>query len=71
SLEDRLVKHFIRAQEKGDDFPRGVPVTTAMLKRTLRSIGKPVQGAVEDADDNVRARSAVMRVAEKLPDKVA
>jgi 16S rRNA (cytosine1402-N4)-methyltransferase len=65
SLEDRLVKRFIRAQEKGDDFPRGVPVTVDMLNPRLRSIGKPLQGTSE-TEDNVRARSAVLRVAEKV-----
>ena len=65
SLEDRVVKRFIRAQAKGDDFPRGVPVTVDMLNPRLRSMGKPVQGTTE-SEDNIRARSAVLRVAEKL-----
>jgi 16S rRNA (cytosine1402-N4)-methyltransferase len=66
SLEDRIVKHFIRKQEKGDDFPPGLPVTVDQLKPRLRSMGKPVQGGSEEKADNIRARSAVMRVAEKL-----
>ena len=65
SLEDRMVKRFIRRMEKGDDFPPGLPVTADMLKPRLRSIGKPVQSGEAELEDNVRARSAVMRVAEK------
>lgn len=65
SLEDRLVKRFIRDQGKGDDYPRDLPVTADMLNPRLRSLGKPVQGAKEDMAENIRARSAVMRVAEK------
>lgn len=66
SLEDRMVKQFIRKQEKGDDFPPGLPITQDQLKPRLRSIGKPLKGGTEDKEDNVRARSAVMRVAEKI-----
>ncbi|MES2603484.1 MAG: 16S rRNA (cytosine(1402)-N(4))-methyltransferase RsmH [Pseudomonadota bacterium] len=65
SLEDRMVKQFIRKQEKGDDFPPGVPVTVDQMKPRVRSIGKPVKSGDEETTDNVRARSAVMRVAEK------
>ncbi|MEI7950712.1 MAG: 16S rRNA (cytosine(1402)-N(4))-methyltransferase RsmH [Gammaproteobacteria bacterium] len=65
SLEDRLVKRFIRDQERGDDFPRDLPVTADKLNPRLRSLGKPVKGADEEKTENVRARSAVMRVAEK------
>lgn len=66
SLEDRIVKQFIRKQEKGDDFPPGLPITQDQLKPRLRSVGKPLKGGTEDKEDNVRARSAVMRVAEKI-----
>ncbi len=65
SLEDRMVKRFIRQMEKGDDFPPGLPVTADMLNPRLRSIGKPVQSGEAELEGNVRARSAVMRVAEK------
>lgn len=65
SLEDRMVKRFIRQMEKGDDFPPGLPVTADMLNPRLRSLGKPVQSGEAELEGNVRARSAVMRVAEK------
>ena len=65
SLEDRMVKRFIRDQARGDNYPRDLPVTADMLKPTLIGIGKPVQG-MEEAEANIRARSAVMRVAKKV-----
>lgn len=66
SLEDRIVKKFIALQTKGDNFPRGVPVTAAMLNPTLKSVGKAVKPSAEEIANNPRARSAVMRVAEKI-----
>ena len=66
SLEDRLVKQFMRKQATGDDFPPGLPVTTDMLKPRLKLIGKAVKAGAQALETNVRARSAVMRVAEKL-----
>jgi 16S rRNA (cytosine1402-N4)-methyltransferase len=66
SLEDRIVKRFIREKEKGDPFPRKLPVKNEMLRRELASVGKAVKPAKEEIANNPRARSAVMRVACKL-----
>ncbi|MEJ6612958.1 MAG: 16S rRNA (cytosine(1402)-N(4))-methyltransferase RsmH [Porticoccus sp.] len=66
SLEDRIVKRFIRDQEKGKAIPRGLPVMEKDIVRRLRSIGKIVKPSGLEIKDNVRARSAVMRIAEKL-----
>lgn len=66
SLEDRIVKQFIQKEVRGDDFPPGVPVTSAQLNPRLRAIGKALKGADVERDRNVRARSAVLRVAERL-----
>lgn len=66
SLEDRIVKRFIRAQEKGKEFPLGVPVTDDMLERTLVKIGKAIMPSAEEIAANARSRSAVLRVAERL-----
>ncbi len=66
SLEDRLVKQFMQKQSKGDDFPPGLPVTQAQLKPRLRIIGKALKAAGTEVSENIRARSAVMRVAEKI-----
>ncbi len=66
SLEDRIVKRFFRDQARGKDFPKGVPVTSKMLEQRLRLIGKAVKAGGEEVSENIRSRSAVMRVAEKL-----
>lgn len=68
SLEDRLVKHFIRKHEKGPDVPHGLPLTEAQLSggRRLKSIGKAQKPSDEEVARNPRARSSVLRVAERL-----
>ena len=66
SLEDRIVKKFIAEKAKGDNFPRDLPITAAVLNPTLKKIGKPIKAAEKEVANNARARSAVMRVAEKL-----
>lgn len=66
SLEDRIVKRFIRRQARGEDLPRGLPVTEAQLNRTMRAIGKALRPVADEVKNNVRARSAIMRIAEKL-----
>lgn len=66
SLEDRKIKRFIHHYEKGDELPMGVPVTEDQLNKRLRRLGKAVKPGQSELDDNPRARSAVMRVAEKI-----
>ncbi len=66
SLEDRLVKRFMRDQAKGDRFPPGVPVTQSELKPQFRLVGKAIRADEQELAVNPRARSAVLRVAERL-----
>jgi len=66
SLEDRRVKRFIRQQVQGDRLPIGVPVRDEELNKRLRSMGKIVKAGEQELSVNPRARSAVMRVAEKI-----
>ena len=66
SLEDHRVKRFIRKHQKGDSYPAGLPVTEEMLNKRLRSVAKPVRPSQHEIDHNPRARSAIMRVAEKI-----
>ena len=66
SLEDRAVKRFIRRQELGDPVPKGLPVRDDQLNKRMRSIGKAIKASDAEVAANVRSRSAVMRVAEKL-----
>jgi len=66
SLEDRIVKRFLRDQSRGDVLPKGVPVMDKQLKPgILKCIGKPVRAQKEELRINPRARSAIMRIAEK------
>ena len=66
SLEDRIVKRFIRDCERGDDFPADLPVTQEQLKPKLRSVGKAIYPSEDEIESNPRARSAVLRVAERM-----
>jgi len=66
SLEDRLVKRFMREQSRGDPFPAGLPVTRDQLQPAMRLLGKPRYSDARELADNPRARSAVLRVAERL-----
>lgn len=66
SLEDRIVKRFIREQSKGGDFPKDLPVRASDYQPVLKSIGKKIKASRDEVDRNPRARSAVLRVAEKV-----
>ena len=66
SLEDRMVKRFIRAQEKGKDLPPGLPVMEDQLGKTMKKVGKAIMPGREEIERNQRARSAVLRIAERL-----
>ncbi len=67
SLEDRRVKRFIREQGRQDDFPPDLPIMTHQLKpMVLKPIGKAIRAGEAELDQNPRARSAVLRIAEKL-----
>ncbi|MEW8506272.1 MAG: 16S rRNA (cytosine(1402)-N(4))-methyltransferase RsmH [Candidatus Thiodiazotropha sp.] len=66
SLEDRIVKRFMREQARGDRFPPGVPVTQDRMKPRLRLVGKALRPSAAETAANPRARSAVLRVAERL-----
>ena len=65
SLEDRIVKRFMRDAARGDAFPSDVPIRGDAFKPQLRVIGKAVRPSADEISDNPRARSAVMRVAER------
>jgi 16S rRNA (cytosine1402-N4)-methyltransferase len=66
SLEDRIVKQFIKHHEKGEELPRGLPIKGERFKARLNSIGKPIKASLKEVDVNPRARSAILRIAEKL-----
>lgn len=66
SLEDRMVKRFIRDMGEQRDLPPEIPVVPEGLKARMKPIGKAVRAGESETRINPRARSAVMRVAEKL-----
>ena len=67
SLEDRIVKRFIRERSSADRLPRGVPVRASELpKPQLAAVGRAVKPSQAEVARNPRARSAVLRVAEKV-----
>lgn len=66
SLEDRVVKRFMRDQARGPDLPPGLPVPQGHLRPALRLVGKPVRPDPAEVEGNPRARSAILRVAERV-----
>ena len=66
SLEDRMVKRFFRRMAKGDELPSRLPVRDEKLQRRIRIPGKPVRASDTEIASNPRARSSIMRTAEKL-----
>ncbi len=67
SLEDRLVKRFFRLHSRKPKIPRGLPVRDEELLSgiRLRLIGKAIRAGAQELSVNPRARSAVLRVAER------
>jgi 16S rRNA (cytosine1402-N4)-methyltransferase len=68
SLEDRLVKQFMRKQSRPKPVPRGLPVTDEELNKgiCLKTIGKAIMPSEAEVAVNSRARSSVLRIAERL-----
>ncbi len=66
SLEDRIVKRFIRRMEKGDYYPERLPIRDSEIKRYVKSVGKAIKPSANEVGRNRRSRSSIMRVAEKL-----
>ena len=67
SLEDRIVKRFIRDESGRKNNPGKLPVKERDIEQgQLRKVGKPIRAEQQEQRQNPRARSAVMRVAEKI-----
>jgi 16S rRNA (cytosine1402-N4)-methyltransferase len=71
SLEDRMVKQFMRRHATPDPVYAGLPDIPAHARPTLRLVGKSVEPESEETDRNPRARSARLRVAERLSPGIA
>ena len=68
SLEDRPIKNYVREQHRGvpDDLPMDFPVQPEAFKARLKPVGKPLRASAQEIQANPRARSAIMRVTERV-----
>ncbi len=71
SLEDRMVKRFIRKESQGPSVPHGIPLTEAQIaelgQAKLKAVGKAIKPTAAEVEQNPRSRSSVLRIAEKMP----
>ena len=66
SLEDRIVKQFVRGEQDRDDLPANFPVMAKDLPQPrMKMVGKAMKPSAEEVKHNPRSRSAVLRVAER------
>lgn len=66
SLEDRIVKQFMQIKEQGVPLPRGLPILSSSEKKCFKRVGKAIKPSDVEVQHNVRARSAILRIGEKL-----
>lgn len=66
SLEDRIVKHFMRDQSTVKDLYPDLPVLISAGNAALKVIGKPIKASDDECRENVRSRSAILRIAERV-----
>ena len=66
SLEDRIVKRFMRDHSREPEQYRGLPNIPEEFRPKLRQVGKVITATADEIADNVRARSARLRIAERL-----
>jgi 16S rRNA (cytosine1402-N4)-methyltransferase len=66
SLEDRIVKRFMREYSHSDPYPKDIPVTADMIRPRMKILGKAIRPGYGEVAVNPRSRSAVLRMAEKL-----
>jgi len=66
SLEDRIVKHFMLGQERADNFPAKLPIKHAALPQSRFKRAGRVRPSLGEISGNPRARSAILRIGEKL-----
>ena len=66
SLEDRIVKRYFRDEARGDDLPSNFPIRAAELNPRIKLVGKAIKAGEQELATNPRARSAVLRVVEKV-----
>jgi len=66
SLEDRIVKRFIKAQSSPPQIPRGIPIMESEFDKPIfKSVGKAIKPTRDEVQVNTRSRSAIMRIGER------
>lgn len=65
SLEDRMTKKFLQKAASGD-VPRGIPLLEKQITRKIKIIGRAIKPSATEVTDNPRARSAILRIGEKI-----
>jgi len=66
SLEDRIVKRFLKAQSNVPQLPRGLPVMEHEFDQPVfKLVGKAIKPSESEVQMNIRSRSAIMRIGEK------
>jgi 16S rRNA (cytosine1402-N4)-methyltransferase len=71
SLEDRMVKQFMRRHSLADPMYRGLPDIPAHAQPKLALVGKAIEADADESSRNPRSRSARLRVAVRLPEGIA
>jgi len=66
SLEDRIVKRFMRRESEGDPMWRGMPNIPEAAQSRMALVGKAIRASDNEVAENVRARSAILRIATKV-----
>jgi 16S rRNA (cytosine1402-N4)-methyltransferase len=66
SLEDRIVKQFMRDEEQGPMLPPSLPIKASEIKTCFKRLGRAVKPKMSEINQNRRARSAVLRIGEKI-----
>lgn len=66
SLEDRIVKRFLRKESSAPRIPRGLPIMDEQLSRPIfKLVGKAIKPSQDEIGANIRSRSAIMRIGER------
>jgi len=65
SLEDRIVKRFIRDLSTPNLPPKNIPVSEDAYRTPLKAISRAIKPSKDEINDNPRSRSSVLRIAER------
>jgi len=66
SLEDRIVKRFMRDKARGPKIPKDLPIMDSEIEVNFKLIGKAVKPGEQEIEQNPRSRSSVLRILERL-----